>query len=232
MKCFRFLPLVVLALPAFSSAFLWTKTITFTDPDGSYTYSGSADFTQSGNQLNIVFTNTATTAANFNRRVLTGLFFDLAGAPSMTANSAAITGGSSQINGGDAPANIGAHWAFKQGLGANQWGNANYGIGASGLAGTFGPGNTFPPGGGSPQGVDYGLVPTAGTSLGIPLVKDSTTFTLNLPVSYTLTESSISNVWFQYGSDPSEFFGNVPEPGTMAALGIGAIALLKKRRRK
>jgi len=231
MKCLRFIPLLALALPAMSHAFLWSKTITFTDPDGTYSYSGTADFTQVGTQLNVVLTNTATTAANFQRRILTAVFWDLSGAPSITKNAATITGGSSQINGGDAVANIGAHWAFKQGLAANQWGNARYGISATGL-GYFGPGDTFPPGGGSPSNADYGLVPTAGTSLGNPYVKNSMTFTLNLPVSYTLTASSISNVWFQYGSDTSEFFANVPEPGSIAALSIGLAAFLKRRRRK
>jgi len=231
MKCFRILPLVALAIPAMSHAFLWTKTITFTDPDGTYTYSGSADFTQVGSTLQVVFTNTAPTAANFQRRILTAVFWDLNGNPSVTKNSATITGGSSQINGGDSPANIGAHWAFKQGLAANQWGNARYGISATGLN-VFGPGDTFPPGGGSPQGTDYGLVPAGGTSLSNPYVQNSMTFTMNLPGSYTLSASSISNVWFQYGSATDEFFANVPEPGSMAALAIGAVALLRKRRKK
>lgn len=231
MKFLRVLPIVVLAVPAFSHAFLWSKSISFTDPDGAYTYSGTADFTQSGSQLNIVLTNTATTAANFQRRILTGVFFDLASTPALTKNAAAITAGSTQVNAGDTNANIGKHWTFKQGLGANQWGNANYGISATGL-GVFGPGDTFIAGGGSPQGIDYGLAPTSGTSLGTSLVKNSMTFTLNLPVSYTLNANSISNVWFQYGSDQSEYFANVPEPASMAALGLGAIAMLRRKRRK
>jgi hypothetical protein len=230
MKLNKMALLALLAIPAFGHSITYTKTITFTDPNGLYTYSGTVDFSQSGSILTVVLTNDAEDAANFRRRVLTGVFWDLAGDPNVTKNSAAYTAGSVQINGGDSAANIGKHWGFKQGLGANQWGNANYGISAVGL-GFFGPPNAFIPG--TPQqGVDYGLVPTAGSSVPEPLVKDSMTFKLNLPGSFTLTEDSISNVWFQYGSNVDEYFFNVPEPGSMIALALGAIGLASRKRRK
>jgi hypothetical protein len=230
MRFSKFALLALVVVPTFGQAFTYTKTVTFTDPNGLYTYSGTVDFSQSGSILTVVLTNDAEDAANFRRRVLTAVFWDLAGDPNVTKNAAAYTAGSVQINGGDSAANIGKHWGFKQGLGANQWGNANYGISAVGL-GFFGPSNAFIPGT-AQQGIDYGLVPAAGTTLGEPLVKDSMTFTLNLPGSYTLTEDSISNVWFQYGSNVDEYFFNVPEPTSMIALGLGALGLAARKRRK
>ncbi|MBN9501951.1 MAG: hypothetical protein BGO01_09965 [Armatimonadetes bacterium 55-13] len=230
MKLSRLFLFGLLAVPAFSSAVLFSKSIAFNDPDGTYTYSGSVQFTQSGNLLNVVLTNTATDPANFKRRVLTGVFWDISGSPSITANSAAYTSGSVQLNGGDTAANIGKHWGYKQGLAANQWGNANYGISATGL-GYFGPPNAFISGT-AQQGIDYGLVPAAGTSLGDTVVKNSMTFALNLPTGYVLNEGDIKNVWFQYGSDVSEFYASVPEPGSMAALAIGAAAFFRRRRKR
>lgn len=230
MKLFRFLPVALLAIPAASHAFLWSQSVY--DPITNYTYAATADFTQVGNQLKIVFTNTALASAPTNAQVLTGLFWDLNASPTLVANSASITAGSSLV-GGSLVGAYGDHWDYKVMAATNQWGNAHYGIGASGLSGTFGSMDTFTGAGGSTGGVDYGLVPTAGYSATQdPFTKNSATFVLDLPIGYTLTASSISNVWMQYGSAPNEFYANVPEPASMAALGIGAIALLRKRRKK
>lgn len=232
MKLTKFLWLGLIAVPAFSNAFLWQKDALFTDPDGTYEYSGSVEFLQTGTSLKIILTNTADNAANFQRRVLNAVFWDFAGNPTLTSGAASITPGSIQINGGDTAANIGKHWAFRQGLGASQYGNAKYGISSVGLS-IFGPPHTFISGGGSPNGTDYGLVPSAGTSLvSNPYIKDSMTFSFNLPVGYTLDANDISNVWFQYGSAQNEFFYNVPEPTSMVALGLGAFALISRKRRK
>jgi hypothetical protein len=230
MNLFRFLPVALLAVPAASHAFLWSQSVY--DPITNYTYSATANFTQSGNQLKIVFTNTAAAAAPTNAQILTGLFWDLATSPTLVANSASITAGSSLV-GGSLSGVYGDHWDFKTMAVTNQWGNAHYGIGASGLSGTFGSGDTFTGAGGSTGGVDYGIVPTAGYgATQTPFTQNSATFVLDLPVGYTLTASKISNVWMQYGSSPTEFYANVPEPASMAALGFGAIALLGKKRRK
>jgi hypothetical protein len=232
MKLSKALFLGLIAVPAFSQAFLWEKEILFTDPNGTYLYSGSVEFTQVGTALTIVLTNTAEDPADFQRRVLNAVFWDFEDDPILTGGDAFITAGSTQINGGDPPANIDDHWGFRQTLPANQYGNANYGISSVGI-GLFGPSTTFSGTGPAPNGTNYGLVPAAGTSLNsVPYVMDSMTFTFNLPVGYTLTEDSISNVWFQYGSIQSEFFFNVPEPGSMTALGLGALALISRMRRK
>jgi hypothetical protein len=232
MKFGRFLLLGLLVVPAFGQAqLIWQKDASFVDPNGLYLYSGRVEFSQTGTTLRIDFSNTAVDPADFNRRVLNALFWDMAGNPTLSGGDAFIPAGSSQINGGDPPAQIDDHWAFKQALAANQYGNAKYGISSVGL-GIFGPPNTFSGVGGSPNGVDYGLVPTAGTALGTPLVKNAMAFTFNLPVGYTLDPEDISNVWFQYGSAQNEFFFNVPEPGSMIALGLGAIALISRKKRK
>lgn len=233
MKFTKFLFVGLVAAPVFSQAqLIWQKDAPFVDPDGLYVYSGRVEFSQIGTTLQIVLQNTADDPADFQRRILNALFWDMAGDPTLANGDAFITAGSTQINGGDPPAQIDDHWAFRQALPLNQYANAKYGISSVGI-GLFGPSTTFSGTGPAPNGTNYGLVPMAGTSLlGTPYVKDSMTFTFDLPVGYTLDPSDISNVWFQYGSIQSEFFYNVPEPTSMVALGLGALALISRMRRK
>jgi hypothetical protein len=78
---------------------------------------------------------------------------------------------------------------------------------------------------------DYGLVPTAGIVVGNTsnvYVNNSVTFTFTL--SSAISESDIQNVMVSYGSGGETQL--VPEPATIAAIGIGALGLIRRRRAK
>ncbi len=201
---------------------------TFTGSSGSL--AASATFTLSGGNLDIIFRDTATSPAGSNADVLTGLFFDVSGSPIFNKASSSIdTNGSIFVNtSNNSPTGvIGDHWAFKQGLKGTSPtppGNANYGISATGL-GIFGPSDTFTGNGGSPDGVDYGLVGPGGPG-GVnhnqgPQLQNSVHIVLSDSLSGSAT---ISNVWFQYGSALTEtsIHATVPAPPSLVTALIGA----------
>lgn len=215
--------------------------VTFTATNGS-NLSASADFTISGGNLDIHLVNTSSTPVSDNPDVLTGLFFDVSGAPTLTADSINLDGSSSYVNTSvNSPSGVlGDHWAYTSGsiTGPSSGGTYEYGIGAAGF-GVFNSSDTFTGSGGSPDGVDYGLVgvlsgsPTNGLKHNGPQVENG----VNIVLDGSLTgNETISNVWFQYGSafsgEPG-FPGTppstppVPEPGTGAmALALGSVTLI------
>lgn len=204
----------------------------------------SVSFEQTEDMLVVTLTNTSAADVLVPADVLTGVFFDLAGNPQLSALSA-IIGLGSTLNWGEAGDgnSLGSQWAYVGNISNTRV--ANQGISASGL-GIFGPHDVFPGGpgvGNGPQGLDFGLL-SAGDDLAtgnnqvtgrVPLVKDSMVLTLNgLPEDFILTPQSISNVAFQYGTDLSEPRFNappadVPEPMTMSLIVLGAGLLLCKR---
>ncbi len=209
--------------------------VTFTATNGS-NLSASADFTIVGGNLDIHLVNTSITPVSNNPDVLTGLFFDVSGAPSLTAGSINQDGSSSYVNTSVNPPSgaLGDHWAYTSGsiTGPSSGGTYEYGIGAAGF-GVFGPSDTFTGLGGSPGGVDYGLVGVLGSpSLGLknngPQVQNG----VDIVLDGSLTgNETISNVWLQYGSAFNEpgFPGTppVPEPGAGAmALALGLVAVV------
>jgi hypothetical protein len=197
-------------------------------------------------------TNTSMTDVLQNPDVLTGVFFDVAGTPNLVKNSAKLADGSTVLHGAaGAGGNVGGEWGYKRntsGLGGGV--TQRYGISAVGL-GIFSPSNRFDttqnlfaPPSGSLNGIDYGLTssvddPATGASHvsgseAWPLIKNGVIFQLTgLPTTFQL--SDIRNIRFQYGSSLAEphFTGSyVPEPGTLALLGLGVAPILARCRRR
>ena len=198
--------------------------------------SASADFSVSGTTLTIVLTNTASTAAMEVDDVLGGLFFDIAGSnPVFSNGNVALTGGSSFVHRDNVSASgnpLNDEWMFDTSVAKV---GTEYGVGSTGFP-DFNP-NTknftaFFYGGSATAGAtnDYGLVPTAGVNAGMTTnvyVNNSVTFTFTL--SSTISENDIQNVMVSYGSGGETQL--VPEPATFIAMTIGAVALLRKRRK-
>ena len=223
----------------------WAAPLTFEGAQGSL--GASATFDVNGSNLVVTLRNSSANDVMVPADVLTGLFFDIAGSPGLTQQTAVLAPGA-QVHFGstDAGGGVGGEWAYRQGL-AGAPGSTSYGISSSGL-GLFGPGDLFLgsnlDGPRSPGGLEYGIL-SAGDNVGTgnrpvtgkdPLIQDAVIFTLG-GVPDNLSPSDISNVQFQYGTDLSEpsFGGNpsidVPEPGTMLLLAAGAAFLVAKARR-
>ncbi len=232
MKCF-FVAAAALVLGVGANA--TTITATGTNPASTHNLSATADFNFSGSQLILTLTNN--NPAGVPSDILTGIFFDLSGNPSLTYVSG-VTASGSCITGSTCPPAVDVktinEWRFAQSLSTPLTGiTEHYGVGTAGF-GILG-------GGGGGQQFNYGLVnglvspnpPVAGGTF----VDDSVQLTFNLtPGSYT-----VSNVRFQYGTSLEEpsltgrTAGAVPEPGTLMTLstGFGMVATgMWFRRRK
>src|SRR6478735_7277002 len=173
--------------------------------------SATVSFDIVGSQLQVVLSNTSIGDVLVPSDALTAVFFNIAGNPLLTRNSA-ISGGPTYLgatNVSGAGTVVGGEWAYLNGL--SQY-SANSGISSSGL-GIFGPGDRFPgvnlSGPTSPNGVEYGLAsagdnPATGNAgiLGEELTKSSVNFLLTTASPFEL--SAISNVTFQYGTNLSE----------------------------
>ena len=209
------------------------------------TRSAQADFDIVSGNLQVTLTNTSTFDTLVPVDVLTALYFDIAGNPSLAANSAVVAPGSGIIY-DTATSDVGGEWAYRQGIGSGVLqDDQSYGLSSTGL-GVFGPpniiGGTNLAGPVSPNGLQYGIVSAGDNSLtgngGVTgsggLIKNSVIFTLSsLPQGFSL--DSISNVGFQYGTNLSEpYFPStppqpgppvVPEPSSFVLFGIGAAGL-------
>jgi len=186
---------------------------------GNLSASVSFELDSVGN-LWVVLTNTSPADVLAPADVLTAVFFDIFGNPTLTPVSAVLGVGSAVLFGGTDPGgSVGGEWAYAAGLSGAPHG-ARHGISSVGLD-LFGPPDLFPgtnlAGPASPNGLQYGITsagdnpatgntPVTGTQ---PLIQNEVVFTLAVPEGFQL---NISKVSFQYGTDLSE--PNLTPPGT------------------
>jgi len=222
-----------------SSAAALAAPVTYFGSSG--TMSASAEFEVVGSNLRVTLQNTSDADVLQPGQVLTGMFFNIAGDPTLTPLSATTLGATS-VGGvlvSAAGAAVGGEWAYLNGL--SQYG-ANTGISSSGL-GIFGAANVFPPGTNlagpaSPNGLQYGLASagddtTTGNAaiVGTELTKYGVAFLFS---GFDLPLSSIGDVHFQYGASLTDAnfaaTSNVPEPGTLALVAVALAAVSIRRR--
>ena len=218
------------------------------------TQSASADFTFSDAgsgpvTLNIVLTNTMTT--NGGPNWLTGLFFNLAGAPTLdyqsTAGNMITLQGTTQSDFFYDPANEkqpglpADFWAYRDDLsGELPFGDQQYGLGASGLD-IFGlndilgdPPNLILP---QPAGTDGGILADIdGLQVpegheGRPFVLGSLEFIFELPWDFDLSEASVSDIAFIFGTgfDETVLLIPLPLPAAMAGAGLMIVVCFRRR---
>ncbi len=211
--------------------------IVFTASNGSL--SSSADFELSGTTLTVTLTNTSSADVLSDSQLLTAVFFNITGDPSLTKSSAVLGPGSTLIYyplssspPTTSPSDVSGEWAYKNNL-SGAPGGVNEGISSSGL-GLFGPTDRFGTinlaGPDDPDGAQFGILSAGDNSAtgntGITgsggLIKNSVVFTLT---DFTGDLSDISKVSFQYGTALTNTSLRVPEPGTMLLLGSGLLGL-------
>lgn len=229
---------IVLACALASAGTASAAPITFTTSVGGR--AALATFETAGNDLVVTLTNTSAADVLVPAHVLTALFFEVSGAPlGLAPVSAVVPSGSTVWFGVTDPGGvIGGEWAYREGLTGTP-GGLSYGISSTGLD-LFGPADRFPgsnlQGPISVGGLEYGITsagddPTTGNAPvtgANALVHHSVVFTLaGLPAGFD-PATRISGVSWQYGTSLSE--PHIPEPGTLAGVGLAGLIGLRRRR--
>jgi hypothetical protein len=211
--------------------------------------SALATFSLTGHNLDISLSNTYSNGADFQftqTDVLSALFFDVAGTPTLgTVDAMLLSGSTVRLNGPDITTaetggqplgigDIGAAWAFKSGAlpGLSQ----HYGITAVGFSifGThdlFHPDTTLPhQQGTAPNGEDYGLMPLLTTNYTYAnfskraFIQGGVTLRLS---GFSGSLEDIGYVRFQYGSSlTSPSVEPTAEPSTLTLLIVGVAGTL------
>ena len=235
----------VTVLSLFLASFFVTATadaatITLNDVEGGHF--ATADFSVVGGNLVLTLTNTASGDVWDPAHVLTGLYFDIAGDPTLTALSATTCVNCITNLPNPDPTNVSGEWAFRQTTDLAYGGD--YGVSATGL-GLFGPNNLIDGANpiqapASPGGVDFGITSQndiASTNTGLsstPLINNYVTFTFS-GISSSFDPNSVKVTGWQYGSTLGEAVP-VPEPATLMLFAPAALAALaagrKRARRK
>lgn len=206
-----------------------------------YALASSATFTfvDATDSFTVLLANTAGTEVRDPGNLLSGVFFSIAGSPSLTKVSATLGTGSdnvvknnSVVSGGY---NLNDEWAYKAGINPSFAPGSSYGISAVGL-GIFGGADTFSGTGPSPSGDGFDICPATGTTPNAPSIKNYELVNHRMLFTFSTTASleasDIANVRTHYGSG-SEFatVDLVPEPLTLSSLAVGCATLLRRRRR-
>ncbi len=210
-----------------------TFTSVFSNPVTGNADTASAIFSVSNVSgsyfLNVTLTNTSTFAGYQNNDLLSGLFFSVNAAPTLTPNTAiaqAITNPSNCAASyvtvcSGSNVNVGGEWGYAYSASGfsstNLTTSAQYGIAAVGyssLVPSFGSAALFPTGAqnlnnnnGHLQGLDFSLVSNSFTDAASAnnlqsalLTQGSVTFQFALPTG--TTTATVSNVSFSYGTAP------------------------------
>ena len=239
MRVLRWVSLGLFCVPIAAHALTFTLNTT----SGGYNYKASAVFSYSGSTLTLLLTNTqnSNVVAAGNAQALTGLFWN------QNTSGTGLTASAAGSFFGDGDGNVtvpsetpAQHWAWKSATPSFN-SSVNFGVGAAGF-GHFGNSDAFQGGGSTPvlNGVDWGLLGGNWNISGnqTPFIINHMTFTFNVGTGFNL--NSINKVYFQYGSDFSEFNGEgdfdpsgdpVPEPGALAMLGFAGASLWARRKR-
>jgi hypothetical protein len=217
--------------------------------------SAEVRFWQEGSNLKIQLTNTSLVNPLTTGEVLSALFFNVAGQPTLTPVSAVLATGSKILYPVRLPSDgvsVGGEWAYRRGD-VKSPGNMEYGISATAFNAIFKPADRFPGenlagNGNSMSSISFGLVGPGKTATGSnqmngqnPFIQYSVIFTLSgLPPTFNLL-TDITQVWFQYGTSlndpsfqtiriPQEWEPpEVPEPMTLGLLMLGSAGLILRR---